>query len=67
MSRGASMAELADWLGLSPCDMLIAGSESTTISTTGLWQERQPVYTGSVERWRHYALCLPELLRIPAS
>ena len=63
----ACMAELADWLGLPPCDLLSARSKSTMISTASLWQARQPVYTGSVERWRHYAPYLPELLRIPAN
>jgi hypothetical protein len=63
----AGMAELADWLGLPPCDLLSARSRPTTISTASLWQARQPVHTGSVERWRHYAPYLPELLRIPAS
>jgi tetratricopeptide (TPR) repeat protein len=62
----AGMTDLAEWLGAPPCDLLTATSKSTTISTASLWQARQPVYTGSVERWRHYAPYLPELLRIPA-
>ena len=24
------------------------------ISTSSAWQARQPVYTGSMQRWRHY-------------
>ncbi|OOG60313.1 hypothetical protein B0E48_00780 [Rhodanobacter sp. C03] len=62
----AGMAALAEWLGLPPCELLTARSTSTTISTASLWQARQPVYTGSVERWRHYAHYVPELLRISA-
>lgn len=60
------MAALADWLGLPPCDLLAAKSPSVAISTASLWQARQPVYTASVERWRHYTPYLPELLRFSA-
>ena len=60
------MAALTDWLGLPPRDLLAAKSQAVTISTASLWQARQPVYTASVERWRHYTAYLPELLRFPA-
>lgn len=60
------IAALTDWLGLSPCDLLAAKSQSVAISTASLWQARQPIYTASVERWRHYSSYLPELLRFPA-
>ena len=53
------------YLGLPACDLLAARSKSTMIITASLWQARQPVYTGSVERRRHYAPYLPELLHSP--
>ena len=31
------------------------------VQTPSRWQVRQPIYTRSVERWRHYAELLPEL------
>jgi hypothetical protein len=31
------------------------------VGTASHWQVRQPVYTRSVERWRHYEPCLEEL------
>jgi tetratricopeptide (TPR) repeat protein len=59
------IAALATWLALPACDLLGAKSKPTAISTASLWQARQPVYTRSVERWRHYAPYLPELLQFP--
>ena len=61
----AVIAALADWLPLPEHDPHAAPRPASTISTASLWQARQPVYTRSVERWRHYAPYLPELLRMP--
>jgi tetratricopeptide (TPR) repeat protein len=61
------LSSLTTWLELPPHDLLGTQGKSSTISTASLWQARQPVYTRSVERWRHYAAHLPELLRLPAS
>ena len=59
------LAELSAWLGLPPHDLLGSRSTTTSISTASLWQARQPLHTRSVQRWRHYATHLPELLHIP--
>jgi tetratricopeptide (TPR) repeat protein len=34
-----------------------------SVQTPSRWQVRQPIYRGSVERWRRYGEYLPELLR----
>lgn len=57
--------QLALWLGLDEHDFINNEGSQTSISTGSLWQARQPVYRRSVERWRHYATFVPELLRIP--
>jgi len=54
----ACVAELAQWLGLEGDD---AGAGASTISTSSLWQVRQPVYTRAIGRWRAYAPYVPEL------
>lgn len=61
----AVMADIAGWLGLPPFDPRTSRQPAAAISTASLWQARQPIHTGSVGRWRHYAAYLPELLRIP--
>lgn len=61
----ATMAEVANWLELPSFDPQTLRQPSVAISTASLWQARQPIHAGSVERWRHYAAHLPELLRIP--
>ena len=61
----AVLATLSAWLGLPPAaDLLAAPDRADSIGTASLWQARQPVHTRSVERWRHYAAYLPELLRL---
>jgi tetratricopeptide (TPR) repeat protein len=37
------------------------------VGTASHWQVRQPLYTRSVERWRHYEPCLAELRAVLAS
>ena len=54
------MRELAAWLGLGDFDAAAARSDAT-ISTSSLWQVRQPVYARSIGRWRAYAPHVPEL------
>jgi sulfotransferase family protein/tetratricopeptide repeat protein len=54
------MRELAAWIGLGDFDASAAPSEAT-ISTSSLWQVRQPVYARSIGRWRAYAPYVPEL------
>jgi tetratricopeptide (TPR) repeat protein len=36
--------------------------QSRAVQTPSRWQVRQPIYTGSVGRWRNYAEQLPELV-----
>ncbi|WP_243042650.1 tetratricopeptide repeat-containing sulfotransferase family protein [Dyella sedimenti] len=57
------LGKLAHWLGLPEADA--ADAPAGSIGTASVWQARQPVYTRSVGRWRHYAAYLPELLKIP--
>jgi hypothetical protein len=54
------MRELAAWIGLGDFDIAAAPSDAT-ISTSSLWQVRQPVYARSIGRWRAYAPHVPEL------
>lgn len=59
-----TVSALAEWLDL-PVAPREAGDlpVTSTISTASLWQARQPVHTGSIGRWIHYAPHLPELQR----
>ena len=57
------IAELSAWLDIPPTVAERGDGElATSISTASLWQARQPVYTRSIGRWRHYAQHIPELL-----
>jgi hypothetical protein len=56
------MRDLAAWIGLGDFDVGTARS-GATISTSSLWQVRQPVYARSIGRWRAYAPHVPELLQ----
>ena len=60
------MRELAAWIGLGDFAVPAAPS-AATISTSSLWQVRQPVYARSIGRWRAYAPHVPELMRFPDS
>lgn len=65
---GAVVAELARWIGMPPLprDGSTAVAQSNdTISTASLWQARQPIHPRSLERWKHYAAYIPELLKLP--
>jgi len=61
----ATLQDVAHWLGLSAPepDTRVA---DTAIATASVWQARQPIYTRSEGRWRHYAAYVPELLDVPA-
>jgi tetratricopeptide (TPR) repeat protein len=54
---------LVDFLGLSwdPACLEFHRTQSTVL-TSSVWQVRQPIYTGSVGRWRHYQRHLGPLL-----
>jgi tetratricopeptide (TPR) repeat protein len=60
------MGALAEWLGLSQFDSSAGASDAAPISTSSLWQVRQPVYARSIGRWRAYADHVPELLSFSA-
>lgn len=60
-----TLDELARWLGLSKKHNDAAVQADTGIATASVWQARQPVYTRSAGRWRHYASYLPELNDMP--
>jgi tetratricopeptide (TPR) repeat protein len=59
------LTNLSEWLQLPAHDLLGTGPGDRPISTASLWQARQPVHTRSVQRWRHYAPYVPELLQLP--
>jgi tetratricopeptide (TPR) repeat protein len=58
--------ELAEWLEMPAFDPDAAARDST-ISTSSLWQVRQPVYTRSIGRWRAYAPHVPELMQFSSA
>ena len=60
------MHELAAWLGLSQISPASGAGSAAPISTSSLWQVRQPVYTRSIGRWRAYAAHVPELMQFSA-
>jgi tetratricopeptide (TPR) repeat protein len=53
--------KLAAFIG-APLVHASAGTD-TPVTSTSVWQARQPVYSTSVGRWRHYAPYVPELER----
>ncbi len=56
---------LINFLGL-PWDPACLDFHRTqgTVLTSSVWQVRQPIYTGSVGRWRHYERHLGPLLEV---
>lgn len=65
---GAAVAELARWIGMPPLPQdgsNVTAQSNGTISTASLWQARQPIHPRSMERWKHYAVYIPELLKLP--
>jgi tetratricopeptide (TPR) repeat protein len=60
------IADLRHWLGLPAADAVpLAEAGDHAIRTASAWQARQPIHTGSVGRWQHYASSVPELLKFP--
>jgi len=62
----AMLARLRDFIG-APAHESEAGANtvgaSAPVQSASVWQARQPVYSTSVGRWRHYASFVPELAR----
>lgn len=56
----ASLAKLGDFIEL-PVRSHAAQGESAPVQSASVWQARQPVYSTSVGRWKHYAPYVPEL------
>ena len=53
--REGELRRLLPFLGMEWADQCLRHeSNPTQISTPSRWQARQPIYTGSVERWRRY-------------
>lgn len=58
----SSMRALQAEMGLKwSAEAIRPEANPATISTASVWQARQPIYTGSVGRWRNYARHLPPL------
>jgi len=62
----AGIRGLAEWLEMLDFDPAATARDST-ISTSSLWQVRQPVYTRSIGRWRAYAPHVPELMQFSSA
>lgn len=58
----SSLAKLRDFIG-APARELGADDPGTPVQSASVWQARQPVYSTSVGRWKHYAPYVPELGR----
>lgn len=59
----ATIASLCDFVGALAGESRSSG-ESAPVQSASVWQARQPVYSTSVGRWRHYAPYIPELERL---
>jgi tetratricopeptide (TPR) repeat protein len=57
-----TVAQLRDFVG-APETGADSSMGATPVQSSSVWQARQPVYTSSVGRWRHYAPFVPELER----
>lgn len=54
-SAQAKLGRLLDFCGLEwDPNCLEFHTNKRVVSTASYWQVRQPIYTGSVDRWRHY-------------
>ncbi|HEV7122292.1 MAG TPA: sulfotransferase [Rhodanobacter sp.] len=58
----ATLASLCDFIGAPACGRSTS-DESAPVQSASVWQARQPVYSTSVGRWRHYAPYVPELVQ----
>ncbi len=57
----AALAGLCDFIGASRRET--GEADAAPVQSASVWQARQPVYSSSVGRWRHYAPHVPELER----
>ncbi|MGH8156340.1 MAG: tetratricopeptide repeat-containing sulfotransferase family protein [Rhodanobacteraceae bacterium] len=60
----ASLAKLRDFIGapaIEPDALQSRAGQGAPVQSASVWQARQPVYSTSVGRWRHYASYAPEL------
>lgn len=65
---GATLRLLRDFVGLPPVtDEDALPSSTTAITTASVWQARQPIYSTSAGRWKHYLPHVPELERFSAA
>ncbi|TAN02358.1 MAG: sulfotransferase [Rhodanobacteraceae bacterium] len=62
----AILAGLRDFIGTPGLEPGSNG-ESAPVQSASVWQARQPVYSTSVGRWKHYARYVPELVRFGES
>lgn len=58
-----TLANLHKFLGLPAQAVNTAPREETAIATASVWQARQPVHSGSLDRWKQYSDLLPEMTR----
>jgi len=57
--------EVLEFCGLEWSDLCLSPeSNERTVTTPSRWQVRQPVYTTSVERWRHFEPWIPEFVSV---
>lgn len=61
----ASLLKLADFIGR-PMGARDTDRDVAPVQSASVWQARQPVYSTSVGRWKHYAPYVPELERLGA-
>lgn len=57
---GPTLGKLAGFIG-APLAASSASDDSAPVQSASVWQARQPVYSTSVGRWKHYAPHVPEL------
>jgi tetratricopeptide (TPR) repeat protein len=58
----STLDSLLDFIGAPAADA--AASPAAPIHSASVWQARQPIYSGSVGRWRKYAPFVPELIEL---
>ena len=58
----ATLAGLRDFIGAPALESGSSGG-SAPVQSASVWQARQPIYSTSVGRWKHYAPYVPELAR----
>ena len=63
-NQEAESRRLVDWLGLRWDGECLAFYDSDRlVRTASITQVREPIYQRSVEKWKAYEVCLPELLQ----